>query len=44
MYDEKLTLNHVLVYSFIVFKYSPVENQNDLDLDFKVFFFIDSCC
>ena len=24
--------------------YSPVENQNDLELDFKVFFFVDSCC
>ena len=24
--------------------HSPVENQNDLELDFKVFFFIDSCC
>ena len=24
--------------------YSPVENQNDLELDFKVFFFADSCC
>ena len=23
---------------------SPVENQNDLELDFKVFFFADSCC
>ena len=23
---------------------SPVENQNDLKLDFKVFFFVDSCC
>ena len=23
---------------------SPVENQNDLELDFKVFFFTDSCC
>ena len=23
---------------------SPVENQNDLELDFKVFFFFDSCC
>ena len=23
---------------------SPLENQNDLDLDFKVFFFVDSCC
>ena len=24
--------------------YSLVENQNDLELDFKVFFFADSCC
>ena len=24
--------------------YSPVENQNDLELDFKVFFFADFCC
>ena len=24
--------------------HSPVENQNDLELDFKVVFFIDSCC
>ena len=24
--------------------FSPVENQNDLELDFKVFFFADSCC
>ena len=23
---------------------SPVENQNDLELDFKVFFFVDYCC
>ena len=23
---------------------SPVENQNDLELDFKVIFFVDSCC
>ena len=23
---------------------SPEENQNDLELDFKVFFFVDSCC
>ena len=22
---------------------SPVENQNDLELDFKVFFFVDYC-
>ena len=27
-----------------VFDRSPVENQNDLELDFKVFFFADSCC
>ena len=26
------------------FPNSPVENQNDLELDFKVFFFVDSCC
>ena len=25
-------------------KDSPVENQNDLELDFKVFFIADSCC
>ena len=23
---------------------SPVKNKNDLELDFKVFFFTDSCC
>ena len=23
---------------------SPVENQNDMELDFKVVFFVDSCC
>ena len=23
---------------------SPVENQKDLELDFKVFFFADICC
>ena len=28
----------------IVNSNSPVENQNDLELDFKVFFFADSCC
>ena len=26
------------------FRVSPVENKNDLELDFKVFFFTDSCC
>ena len=24
--------------------HSPVENKTDLELDFKVFFFMDSCC
>ena len=24
--------------------FSPEENKNDLELDFKVFFFTDSCC
>ena len=28
----------------MIFPYSPVENKNDLELDFKVFFFTDSCC
>ena len=30
----QMQINHV----------SPVENKNDLELDFKVFFFTDSCC
>ena len=25
-------------------RFSSVENQNDLELDFNVFFFVDSCC
>ena len=25
-------------------KHSRVDKQNDLELDFKVFFFVDSCC
>ena len=25
-------------------RHSPAESQNDLELDFKVFFFVDSCC
>ena len=35
-----------LFFSLIDFSkaFSPVENQNDLELDFKVFFFVDSCC
>ena len=28
----------------IFIQISPVENKNDLELDFKVFFFMDSCC
>ena len=32
------------VYLSIIRTTSPVENQNDLELDFKVFFFVDSCC
>ena len=28
----------------VCFLFSPVENQNNLELDFKVFFFADSCC
>ena len=40
---------YICVYRLILFKLSslsvsPVENQNDLELDFKVFFFADSCC
>ena len=28
----------------LVIPNSPVESKNDLELDFKVFFFTDSCC
>ena len=28
----------------VILLISPVENQNDLELDFKVFFFANSCC
>ena len=47
---EKMQLHLVLFAFFIytIFKEdntpSPVENQKDLELDFKVFFFIDSFC
>ena len=34
----------ILNSQFLMNDYSPLENQNDLELDFKVFFFIDSCC
>ena len=30
--------------TFLMEDISPVEIQNDLELDFKVFFFVDSCC
>ena len=34
-----------MLYLFIRnIEYSPVENKYDLELDFKVFFFTDSCC
>ena len=36
--DDKLVL------SFSKQGISPVENQNDLELDFKAFFFVDSGC
>ena len=32
------------IYFLPINLYIPVENKNDLELDFKVFFFIDSCC
>ena len=32
-------------FSVILHKsYSPVEKQNDLELDFKVYFFVETCC
>ena len=31
-------------YSLKIYPISPVENKNDLELDFKVFFFVDSGC
>ena len=36
--------NHTLVIRKQPLVYSPVENKNGLELDFKVFFFADSCC
>ena len=37
-----------VIFSKLIFSFlgliSPVENQMDLGLDFKVFFFADSCC
>ena len=39
------TLLYIKVNMFLVYlRYSPVENQIDPELDFKVFFFADSCC
>ena len=32
------------MFQFHIDPYSPVENKNDLELDFKVFFFTDSWC
>ena len=34
----------MVVWLFLAVPCSPVENKNDLELDFKVFFFTDSCC
>ena len=34
----------VELFSTVTHAYSLVEHQNDLELDFKVFFFVDSCC
>ena len=38
----KPTYEHLVIKN--IFHNSPVENQNDPELDFKVFFFADSCC
>ena len=40
--SECFCLNQIKKFSFEHF--SPVENKNDLELDFKVFFFTDSFC
>ena len=34
----------ILVYTGTILYHSPVENQNDLEPHFKVFFFVDCCC
>ena len=39
-----MTDNSMITDSFTIILYSPVDNKNDLVLDFKVFFFVDSCC
>ena len=48
-YTDIFDRYYLLVLYFVwldhrVLQNSPVENQNDLELDFKVFFFADSCC
>ena len=37
-------LEKLIIGIFATLLNSPVENQNDLELDFKVFFYVDSCC
>ena len=47
MLYPNLCYNEVCYKGTALFTYSPdspVENQNNLELDFKVFFFADSCC
>ena len=41
----RFVIDHITCYYFRLMAYSisPVENKNDLELDFKVFFFVDSC-
>ena len=43
-YTQRKYRNLNLTFYLVVSRSSPVENKNDLELDFKVFFFTDSCC
>ena len=40
LYEKRVKIRYHLRGS----PFSPVENKNDLELEFKVFFFTDSCC
>ena len=42
--DKSQNCLHIVVRGRLSITNSPEENQNDLELDFKVFFFVDSCC
>ena len=46
VYKGLIKQHHLLIpQMFLIMPHiSPVENQNDLELDFKVFFFVDYCC